>query len=350
MTDFFIKVKSQLDLMQPFVIYRKPDEQRLTGYFQNNDHLYFVEDFTEQGFVFAPFNGDTVLYFPEQHSDILTAGWFIKPETTTSEILNSTDDRQFFCEMVKNAVESIELREFEKVVLSRREEVAINRFEVIPTFEKLLSTYASAFVYCWYHPKVGMWLGATPEQLVRTDDSKFYSVALAGTQRFMGSTSVKWADKEQQEQKFVTDYIIENLKSISDEVVVSSPYTAKAGNLLHIKTELEGSFNEGKTIKDVILALHPTPAVCGFPRVEALEYILHNENYDREYYAGYLGELNKIVDQCSQSDLFVNLRCMKIVGDVAQIYVGCGITIDSDAEKEYLETVEKSMTIKRILK
>lgn len=350
MTDFFIKMKLQLDLMQPFVVYRKPDDQRLIGYFQNNDHLSFVDDFSEKGFVFAPFNGNTIIYFPESECDIQTAGYFNRNGVTNSSTMrNEVDNQLAFTEMVRNAIEIIELREFEKVVLSRREDVALQNFDVLASFEQLLANYPSAFVYCWYHPKVGMWLGATPEQLLRTDDQKFYSVALAGTQKYNGSTTVEWPDKEQHEQKIVTDYIIENLQEITKEVVVSSPYTARAGNLLHIKTDLEGVFQPGFSIKDAIKALHPTPAVCGMPRSEALNFILRNENYDREYYSGYLGELNITSDNRPQSDLFVNLRCMKIENSVAQIYVGCGITIDSDAEKEYLETVEKSMTIKKVL-
>lgn len=350
MTDFFIKMKGQIDLQQPFVVYRKPDEKRLVGYFQKNDHVYFVDDFTEKGFVFAPFKGNTIIYFPESESDIQTAGWFTKNDIGTKKNHSApTSDKETFIEMVINAVEAIEIRQFEKVVLSRRESIELQNFDAISTFEDLLSTYPSAFVYCWYHPKVGMWFGATPEQLVRTENSKFFSVALAGTQKFTGNTKVDWPEKEQQEQKFVSDYIIENLKDITSEVMVSSPYTTKAGNLLHIKTDLEGNFKKGFSIKDAVKMLHPTPAVCGMPRNDALDFILRNENYDREYYTGYLGELNRESGSTLQSDLFVNLRCMKIYDLTAHIYVGCGITIDSNPEKEYFETVEKSKTMKKIL-
>lgn len=350
MTDFFIRMKLQIDLLQPFVVYRKPDQNSITGYFQKNDHLYFIDDFTEKGFVFAPFKGETIICFPESECDIQTAGWFDKNDIGTKKNFPASDsDRETFIEMVKNAVEAIEIRKFEKVVLSRRESIALNSFDPISTFQDLLSTYTSAFVYCWYHPKIGMWFGATPEQLVRTENSRFFSVALAGTQKFTGNIKVSWPEKEQLEQRFVTDYIIENLTDICSEIVVSSPYTARAGNLLHIKTDLEGSFKSGFTLKDAIKMLHPTPAVCGMPRNDALDYILRNENYDREYYTGYLGEINKEVDSTLKSDLFVNLRCMKIENLTAQIFVGCGITVDSDPEKEYFETVEKSKTMKKIL-
>jgi isochorismate synthase len=64
-----------------------------------------------------------------------------------------------------------------------------------------------------------------------------------------------------------------------------------------------------------------------------------------------LGELNKqgFNKEVLKSDLYVNLRCMKITGNQAHLYMGCGITKDSDAGKEWNESVNKSMTMKRVL-
>jgi isochorismate synthase len=93
--------------------------------------------------------------------------------------------------------------------------------------------------------------------------------------------------------------------------------------------------------------LHPTPAVCGVPKSEALNFIIANENYTRTYYTGYFGELNIQ----NASELFVNLRCMQFIKNKSQleIYVGGGITAQSNSEKEYEETVSKAQIMKRIL-
>ena len=91
--------------------------------------------------------------------------------------------------------------------------------------------------------------------------------------------------------------------------------------------------------------MHPTPAVCGLPKEAAKFFILQNEKYDRTYYSGFLGEINDDFD----TELFVNLRCAKIEKNVAQIYVGGGITKESNPEKEWLETHLKTNTIKSIL-
>jgi isochorismate synthase len=119
---------------------------------------------------------------------------------------------------------------------------------------------------------------------------------------------------------------------------------------VHIKTDISAEIKAGKSISEVINALHPTPAVCGLPKADAKEFLLKNEGYDREFYSGYLGELNAdAVTGAPVTDLFVNLRCMKIKGNVAHLYVGCGITKDSNPEKEFFETINKSMTMRRVL-
>jgi isochorismate synthase len=52
--------------------------------------------------------------------------------------------------------------------------------------------------------------------------------------------------------------------------------------------------------------------------------------------------------------LFVNLRTVKIQknseGFLATYYAGCGITEDSDPEKEWLETEMKCQTLQRVLR
>jgi isochorismate synthase len=98
-------------------------------------------------------------------------------------------------------------------------------------------------------------------------------------------------------------------------------------------------------LQQVIQLLHPTPAVCGFPKEQSKDFILENENYDRTFYTGFLGELN--IE--NQTDLFVNLRCMEIEDAKAHLFMGCGITKDSIPEKEWEESINKSATMKKIL-
>ena len=77
----------------------------------------------------------------------------------------------------------------------------------------------------------------------------------------------------------------------------------------------------------------------------ARNFILENEKYNRKYYSGFLGEFR----MQEQTNLFVNLRCCEIENDLITIYVGCGITKDSQAEKEFIETENKAKTILSVL-
>lgn len=353
MTDLFIKVKIQQEQQLPYVLFCKPDSDKIIGVFQKNDHLYFLETYEEKGFVFAPFDADQIPYIPLEHSDVYVEKvpnkhYFLDAKTQNSTTVIGKD---FFEELVAKGVEAIQNHQFLKVVLSRKEEVAIPAFDIETTMKKMIQHYANAFKYCFFHPKIGTWIGATPEQFLNTNSNALKTVALAGTQLATNSKTVVWEDKEKTEQQLVTDFIVQSLEELAREIIISSPYSVKAGNLWHIKTDISATLKTKKLLKKVITVLHPTSAVCGLPKLAAKAFIEKNEGYNREYYSGFLGELNidLITFKTMQTDLFVNLRCMKIVKDKAQLFIGCGITEDSNPEAEYRETVNKSMTMKKIL-
>jgi isochorismate synthase len=346
------KAKNQFEQNLPFVIYKKPNDNAIIGLFQRNDTLFEVNDFTEKGFVFASFDGNKIVLIPENESEILNVvlnkNSAAIPEKEYD--LPNESDRNNFENLVAKGIQAIENNEFKKVVLSRKETVDILDFDLVGTFEKLVQLYPSTFVYCFFHPKVGMWLGATPEQLLKSKDSVFETIALAGTQKDTGSNEVFWHKKEEEEQQFVTDYIVEILSEVAADVLVSKPYSVKAGSIWHIKTDISGVLNSDFGLQQVIQLLHPTPAVCGLPKQQSKAFIVENEHYDRTFYTGFLGELNSsFATDSVSSNLFVNLRCMEICDTQANLFMGCGITKDSIPEKEWEESINKSLTMKRIL-
>ncbi len=329
----------------PFVLYRKPNEINIIGVFQKNADLHLINDFSEKGFAFCSFDGNTNIIIPENKSEVFLFENNFPKEILESNSFESEYSEFDFVNLVSKGIEAIKNNEFQKVVLSRKEIIKLKDSDLVSIFIKLIQNYKSAFCYCFFHPKIGLWFGATPEQLVQVSETEFQTVSLAGTQKFENSTPVVWQEKEKLEQKFVTDFILENLNSIDQNIQASEPFTIQAGNLLHIKSTISGNLNSDFNLKKLLEILHPTPAVCGLPRDESKKFILENENYNREFYAGFLGEINTN----NKTDLFVNLRCMQFVANFAHIYVGCGVTKDSIAENEFQETVNKSMTMKIIL-
>ncbi|WP_310378024.1 chorismate-binding protein [Flavobacterium sp.] len=347
------KAALQLEKNLPFVVYKKPESQNCIGFFQKNDALFELENFSEKGFAFATFNGNQKYIIPANQSEIVSAIWENAHENFVDNELKSNSDFEKikFTDLVAKGIKSIENNEFNKVVLSRKETVNLNRFDLIDVFKKLLQLYSSSFVYCFFHPKLGTWLGATPELLLKAEDSVFETVSLAGTQKHTNTNKIIWHNKEIAEQLYVTDYIVTLLDKVATKVRISKPYNIKAGNIWHIKTNISGVLNSSFGLKKIIELLHPTPAVCGLPMDKAKDFILENENYERTFYTGFLGELN--IE--NKTELFVNLRCMEIEIDSklaktqAHLFMGCGITKDSIPEKEWEESVNKSFTMKRVL-
>ena len=349
MSSIFQKANTHFEQKLPFVIYCKPNSGEVIGFFQQTSELFSANDFLEEGFVFVSFDGSQTILFPYDKSEIIAEKLVVESrqdKNATVEI--SKDGKKNFENLVKKGVQAIENGSFEKVVLSRVESLVMNDFAFIETFEKMLSNYPAAFRYCWFHPEIGMWMGATPEQLLKIEDSKFKTVALAGTQKFENRSIAVWEEKETQEQQFVTDFIVSSLASEVNSLRQSQPYTFQAGSIVHLKTDIDGVFKANFNLKKVIKVLHPTPAVCGLPKEVSKEFILKEEGYDRKFYAGFLGEINQ--NQQGDVDLFVNLRCMEIEQNQIHLYIGCGITKDSNPEKEYFETANKAMTMKEILR
>jgi len=353
MNPFFLKIINHKEQNLPFVLYSKPNTSNLIGILQQNNTLYHVSDYSEKGFVFASFDEKQLILIPESESEIITA----KKEETSFDAIE-TDDQNFDPEakfqyeyLVTQGIQAIKNEEFKKVVLSRSEDVQLTEFDFIETFQHLVQLYPATFCYCFFHPKIGLWMGATPEKLLKANGNVFETMALAGTQKDNFETEIVWQQKEKDEQQYVTDFIVKRLKEFAASVVVSEPYSLKAGSIWHIKTDISGVLKDNSTLEEVVDTLHPTPAVCGLPKKKSKAFILENENYDRTFYTGFLGELNSSFEgNAASSDLFVNLRSMQIQDNKAILYMGCGVTKESIPEKEWEESVNKSMTMKRVLK
>jgi isochorismate synthase len=336
----FNTLSNHLETKSPFVCYVKPNETIWNLLVQQNDEI--IEFSGQHGFVFMPFHEGKQVVIPFE-GNFFSQGNLEKLEKKPTENFTSESNQKVsFEKLVSEGVSAIQNGEFDKVVLSRKM-VLKEQISILETFQNLISTYPTAFRYLFFHPNIGLWMGATPEQLVKINQNQFETVALAGTQLY--SENVIWETKEIEEQQFVTDYIIAKVKDKVTQLTVSEIKTVKAGNLVHLKSFISGELTVDFQANDLIKILHPTPAVCGLPKEKAIDFILNNEDYNRKYYAGFLGEYNKD----NQTDLFVNLRCLEVENDVVNIYVGCGITKDSNPEKEFIETENKSMTMRNVL-
>lgn len=342
------KIANQYNKKLPFVIYSLPENDNLHALLQKDDTLHAVQELSESGFVLSPFDYKGSSYFiPENESDIFKSE-FIKDvfKPTTIAITEEENEEKIYIKLLDATIETIKNGEARKIVISRPKNFQLQNFSVEKLLERLFSAYPTAFRYIWYHPKRGLWCGATPEILVQMENNSFQTMALAGTKSYINNEPVIWGAKEQDEQQQVTDSILNELASVTSAMEVSDTYTHRAGSLLHLRTDIKGKLNNKITLTDIAVALHPTPAVCGNPQKFAQEFIIANEDYPREFYTGFVGPINKYN---SSASLMVNLRCMKIEENTARIFVGGGITRDSNPKEEWQETQNKMQTMLQVL-
>lgn len=234
-----------------------------------------------------------------------------------------------------------------KAILSRViHEDKPDDFNLFECFENLLEAYPNTFVHLSVHQKSGIWLGATPELLFEKVEDKLSIMSLAGTQAKTNSTNYVWREKELNEHNMVGEHIESIAKKYKLNLVKKDgPLTSEAAFVVHLKTNYTYQETEILPIQDFLNDLHPTPTVGGLPAQNGVACILKNENYDRRYYCGYIGE----TDFLNYALLFVNLRCMQIADDKIAIFVGGGITNASVVEEEWRETELKSKTMMQII-
>lgn len=255
----------------------------------------------------------------------------------------------------RKVIDAIRSGDFDKVVLSRVKSVPGDyRSRLGTLFDALCQSYPAAFVHI-FCVAGHCWIGATPETLLRSRKDRFVTVSLAGTRPFTESSGdlATWGAKERAEQ----DYVTRQIQDILDEYSVSNilregPFTRRAGNLLHLCTEF--SFDrrslDGR-LAEFVEALHPTSAVCGIPKAGAMEFISGVEGRDRGYYAGFLGPVGPLAGAArGDLQLFVNLRCMRVLPDRLELHVGGGITADSKPEDEWEETEMKAETLLSVIR
>jgi isochorismate synthase len=238
---------------------------------------------------------------------------------------------------------------FHKLVLSRKADVACAaEIDVEGVLAEACHRYRYSYVYMLHTPLTGTWIGSTPEVLLSGSGGRYATMSLAGTQEapLDGSTAVEWNEKNRREQALVSDYLRSCLVAHGIAPEESTPRTVRAGELVHLRTDFRFGLTDSGALGTLLATIHPTPAVCGLPKAEAYRYILSNEGYDRGYYTGFVGMLSPE----GETDLYVNLRCMRVEGSVATLYAGGGLLATSELTDEWLETERKMATMKRIIR
>ncbi|CAG7844641.1 Isochorismate synthase DhbC [Pseudoclavibacter triregionum] len=249
---------------------------------------------------------------------------------------------------VDHAIDLINQGQLSKLVLAR--DVA-GRIPADADRRHVLARLSSGYPECWAYAVDGL-LGASPETLVRVIGRAVTARVLAGTapraddpaeDRSTGA-ALFVSRKNRAEHAFAVDSALASLGALDaddhDEPGTSltaspEPFLLKLPNVWHLASDLRGELPEGRTVLDLVEALHPTAAVGGTPRDRALDAIDRLEPFDRRRYAGPVGWLSS----SGEGEWAIALRGAEIDPDGAvTAYAGGGIVATSDPLEEFRET------------
>lgn len=231
----------------------------------------------------------------------------------------------------------------DKVVLARRVD-ALSQLELdVPNALRRLAAGGPESTTFAFTRGATTFLGATPERLVRTEGRAFRTVAIAGSaprgadhaadERL--AAALLENDKEREEHAVVVDMLRASLAPLADDLEIApAPTVLRLRHVQHLATPIGGTLREEAGLLALAARLHPTPAVGGEPRGQALDLIAEHEGFERGWYAGPVGWLGADGD----GELMVALRCGLVDGRAATLFAGCGIVADSDPAREWEES------------
>ena len=243
---------------------------------------------------------------------------------------------------VAGAARAVRSGALRKVVLARQVKVVGVRAAETEVIDRLREEYPGCAVFAVARGD-RCFLGATPELLVRVEGGMVMTGALAGSaprgatedeDRRFGNALLA-STKDRLEHAVVVEDLRQTIDQVCTEVSVASPPTLlRVANVQHLFTPITGRLQNHLCILDLVERLHPSPAVGGLPREAALAWMSRHEGFDRGWYAGPIGW----IDRDGEGEFSVAIRSALLRGREALLFAGCGIMADSDPEMEYTES------------
>jgi menaquinone-specific isochorismate synthase len=243
--------------------------------------------------------------------------------------------------LVAATVDRINARDFEKVVLARRIEIAANRpFVITDVLDRLVALYPSCMVF-----SIEGFIGASPELLIAREDVRVTSHPLAGTVARSGDAhsdealvaGLMSSPKARREHQVVVDGLKEALAPVCTELQIpATPSVLGLRNVSHLATRITAKLDpeHRETALQLVARVHPTAAVGGNPVDAAVPYLQKVEGFDRGRYAGPVGWM----DGRGDGAWAIGIRSAELDGAAARIFAGNGVVAGSDPADELAET------------
>ncbi|AGK55315.1 menaquinone-specific isochorismate synthase [Bacillus sp. 1NLA3E] len=244
---------------------------------------------------------------------------------------------------VDDIADALKKGPLKKVVLARELRLHFHEpIQVEKVLEHFLLEQKASFVFA-FESNGDCFVGASPERLLKKSGNDLFTTCLAGSIK-RGKTV---EDDKRLEQDILTDqknliehhYVVQMIKEAMSEVcqqviIPERPALMKMRDIQHLYTPVIGKTDGHTSLLQIVERLHPTPALGGLPKKEAVEKIREVELMDRGLYGGPIGWM----DYRENGEFAVAIRSGLIQGDQASLFAGCGVVADSNSESEYLET------------
>ena len=236
---------------------------------------------------------------------------------------------------ISKAIQLINDGSIDKLVLGYKLILKIkDSLNIIKILKRFKLYHPNSCRYVWKRNENDLIFGASPEKLFSYYDNKLILEAIAGT-GLIGEdidNSLK-CEKNIREHNFVINYLIESLQLLNVNTFKKGKLSVKeCGNIAHLCTLIHADMNKLCPFK-LLDILHPSPAVCGYPKDESLRLISSLENFDRGNYASPIGW----VDNQGNADFRVALRGARIINGYIEFIAGSGLVKGSVCEKEIQE-------------
>jgi isochorismate synthase len=259
--------------------------------------------------------------------------------------LRSARPPAWWCDLVARCTADLRSdgNDLSKVVLAREVLAeADGPFDRAAILRRLHERFPGCFVF-----HVDGFLGASPELLVRRQGALVRAQPMAGTAPRGGdpeadaelAASLLSSPTYRHEHQITIDMVYDTLLPWCSYLdYEAEPSIVAVANVQHLATFVEGRLSDPPpSVLELVAALHPTPAVSGWPRDAAVAWIEANEGFDRGRYAGAVGW----VDGAGNGAWAVSIRCAEVHGPNARLFAGNGIVADSDPQTELAETEAK---------
>jgi isochorismate synthase len=245
---------------------------------------------------------------------------------------------------VESAAARLRAGEAEKVVLAREVMARGDGVVAAATVARSLrAAYPSCFIYLVTGADGTAFVGASPELLVRRTGTKAFAQPMAGSVARGANEAdderlahqLEASTKDGVEHRLVADFVVDALRPFAEVVSARPSEVVRFTNIQHLATTVTADLSKpAADALELAAALHPTPAVGGWPRDAADKMIDELEAMERGWYAGAVGW----IDARGDGEFAVALRCGLLWEDGARLYAGVGVMPDSDAARELDET------------